>query len=353
MAGKSVSHAELRRAVDAGRLPPVILLLGSEATLRRRSLELLVAAVRDESGDEPPGGVERLDGTEVGLEEVLDEARSLPLFALGTGDGPSRMVCVARFDRVEIVDAALLEAYLEAPVTETCLVLEAEKMDRRTLVYRALAKSALVVDCEPLKREADARAWIEATVRGRGYEIERGAIVLLTEMAGTSLTSLEQELDKAMLYVGESGTIRARDLEGLLGRSREHSVFELTDALVRADEVAAVELLNRLLDDGEEPLRILAMIAWITRQLVIARDLASRGAPRKQILDSLSGRWNQRGVILDRARSREDDAFVDALAACGDADLFVKRLRDSRPGGDRLRPARGRLEALCRQICAA
>lgn len=351
MKKETLTVAQLRHALEEGVGPPVVVLLGAESMLRRRALKALREPfVRDDD----VGAVDRLDGAEVSLREILDEARSLPLFAMGDSEGgPCRLVHVVEFDRVDADETSELERYLEDPVTETRLVLEATKLDKRKAVYKLLARTAVLVDCDPVERESDVRRWIEVTVRDNGYEIEREALVVLTEMAGTSLTTLEQELEKVMLYVGESGTIRARDLEGLLGRSRERSIFELTDSLVAADGRRAQEVLNILLDDGEEPLRILAMVAWILRQLVTAEDLASRGLARKKILGQLGGRYDQRGRILQRARRCSRRDLLEALAACGDADLSVKRLRDKRSGGDKLRPARGRLEALCRQICAA
>lgn len=350
--GKPITVAQLQGMLAAGESVPVVVLLGEEAMLRRGALETLTAPFLDEAGRAAAGSIVALDGAEVTLAEVLDEARSLPLFAMGRG-GPSRLVRVGRFDLVETSDATPLERYLAEPVGETRLVLEADKLDKRKAIYKALARAAVIVECEAPKREADARAWVEATARAAGFRIERAAVVYLIEMAGTSLTRLEQELAKAMSFAGEASTIRARDLEGLLGRSREHSVFELTDALVRGNANDATRVLNMLVDDGEEPLRILAMVAWITRQLVIAADLAARGTDRKAILDRLGGRWTQRGEILDRARGASPEGLLSALASCADADLFVKRVRGARAGADRLGPARGRLEALCRQICAA
>ena len=231
-------------------------------------------------------------------------------------------------------------------------MLEACKLDKRKLAYKTVAAAATVVDCAPPRREADVRRWLEGSAQARGHRIAADAIDYMITMAGTSITVLEQEIEKAMLYVGDGGSIRAEDLEGLLGRSREHSVFELTDSLVRADPAGALRLLNALLDDGEEPSRLLAMIAWITRQLVIAHDIDARGVSRREAMEAIAGRWQQRGDVLDRARRARRGNLVGAIGACAETDLFIKRLRDVRPGADRLRPARGKLEALCRQICA-
>lgn len=346
----AVSLPELRRAVRDGKIAPAYLLMGDEAALRRRALECIRAVFDEEAG--LPGTVAQLDGARVSVAEIVDEARSLPLFGL-MAEGPARLVWVTDADRLETGEIAALSAYLEDPVPATCLVFEAGKLDKRKALYKAIVKGAIVVDCEPPKREGDVAIWIEATLRNRGHSIEPDAVAYLLQMAGTRITILEQELEKAMLYVGDGGCVRAADLEGLMGRTREHSVFELTEALVRGDREAALHLLNILLDDGEAPIAVLAMIGWICRQLVIAADLAASGCSRKEAMEGIAGRWQQRGEILDRARASGRETLLATLVGCAETDLFIKRMRDTRQGVDRLRPARGRLEALCRQICAA
>ncbi len=340
----------LRKAVAADDVAPVYLLLGEEPALRRRATECLRTLVDD---GESPGAIVQIDGSRATLAEIVDEARSLPLFSL-MAEGVVRIVTVPNFDKLLGSDETEeFLAYLADPVGATCVVLEADKVDKRKTLYKAVAKTAVIVDCAPPTSERDVSIWIEATLRNAGYSIEPDAVAYLLQMAGTRLTVLEQEIEKAMLYVGESGTVRAADLEGIMGRTREHSVFELTDALVKGDQESALRLLNILLDDGESPIGVLAMIGWICRQLVVAGDLVASGIPRKEAMQGIAGRWPQRGEILDRARRASRGALARTLIGCAEADLFIKRMRDARLGADRLRPARGRLEALCRQICAA
>jgi DNA polymerase-3 subunit delta len=340
----------LRKAIAGGEIAPAYFLLGEEPALRRRALECIRSAFNEDDG--MPGTVVQLDGARATVSEIVDEARSLPLFSLMV-EGPARLVWVRDADRLAASDVAELAAYFEAPVAATCIVFEAGKVDKRKVIFKTIAKAAVLVDCEPPKRESDVAIWIEATLRNRGYAIEPDAVAYLLQMAGTRITVLEQELEKVMLYVGDSGTVHTTDLEGIMGRTREHSIFELTDALVRADHVAALHLLNILLDDGESPIGVLAMVGWICRQLVVASDLTASGCSRKEAMEGIAGRWQQRGEILDRARRAERSALVQTLVGCAETDIFIKRMRDARPGVDRLRPARGRLEALCRQICAA
>jgi DNA polymerase-3 subunit delta len=163
-------------------------------------------------------------------------------------------------------------------------------------------------------------------------------------MIGLDLQQLHQELDKVELFAAGGRRLVARDLEQLMGRSREHSVFELTDALVAGHRDAALQVLNRLLDDGEEPVKILAMVSWVIRQLIIARDLAARGCPERELLQQLGGRWDQRRRVLRKAERAEMTALEGLLVACSRSDATVKIQRGA--------GSRGALEGLCRRVCA-
>ena len=340
---KGVTLAQLNRTLDDGKINPVYLVVGAEDFLRRKAIEAIIAAVGadDTAGDM---SVERLDGSAMELAEVLDAARSLPLF-LSVTDGPARVVLVSPFDPGDASAGKLLEEYLASPVDATCLIFEAASVDNRRVGVKLLDAHATRVVCDPPGRKSDVRRWVESSTEARGFRFEPEAIAYLLEMVGTDLQRLSQEMDKVSLYAGESNTMGAGDLQALLGRSREHSVFELTDALADSRRDAALIVLNRLLDDGEEPVRILAMVSWIIRQLIIAQDLAARGCPERELLQQLGGRWDQRKQILGRARRCEADVLEALLLGCAQADAAVKTQRTA--GG------RGVLEGLCRRVCTA
>src|SRR5947209_18348557 len=62
-------HSRLKRGA-----PPATLLLGPEAYERRRIKEAMIAAL-------PPDAITQHDLAEIGLAEVIDDARALSLFA--------------------------------------------------------------------------------------------------------------------------------------------------------------------------------------------------------------------------------------------------------------------------------
>lgn len=336
-----IKVAQLTRSLERGEVAPVYLVCGDEEYLRRKSVDAIIAAVVDD--EQPELALERFDGSETSLPEAIEAARSLPLF-LPVADRPVRVVHVQGFDPGTKQDAEPLAAYLEDPVDATCLVFETPSLDARRAASKLLTARAVVVRCDPPKSEADVRRWLESSATSRGFRMSSEAVTYLLEMIGMDLQQLHQELDKVELFARDGEQLEARDLERLLGRSREHSVFELTDALVASRREAALRVLNRLLDDGEEGVRILAMVSWVIRQLITARDLAGRGCPERELLQQLGGRWDQRKRVLQKASSCDPQELDRLLVRCARSDAVVKMQRGA--------GSRGTLEQLCRRVCA-
>ena len=343
-ANKGLSLGRLQERLRAGEIGCVYLLLGEDAFLRRRALEALTAAIAGDAADEPGLAYERIDAEETVFAEIIDAARSLSLF-LPASDHPVRLIRVSGFDTKKFEEVELLLEYLENPVPETCLVFEVLSLDGRLNASKLLLQHAVQVDCTAPTESRDIGRWIEGKSDAMGFAMAPDAVAYLIEMAGNNLQQLEQELQKLALYVGDQKRVGAKDLEALLERSREHSVFELTDALVSCDSQRAVEVLNFLYDDGASAFEILPMIAWITRQMVIAGDLAQQGLPERELLKQLRGRWDSRKAVLARARRSSVAHLQGLLVACAEADIPSKVRR-----GD---AERGTLEVLCRRICAA
>ena len=337
-----ISFRQLNRTLKRGDIDPVYLVVGEEVFLRNKAIEGLRGVVCGE--DESNLAFHKIDGKFGKMAEFLDAARSLPLFLQAT-DRPCQLVVIRSFEPGTAAESELLAEYLDSPVSATCLVFEAPTLDSRRASAKLLTNRATKINCQRIESTAEVRRWIENSANARGFSMAPGAIDYLLEMVGLELQQLSQELDKVKLFAADRESMSADDLEKLLGRSRSHSVFELTDALVSRRAVSAVQVLNRLLDDGEEPVRLLAMVSWVVRQLITACDLSSRGCPERELLSQLGGRWNQRRVIAKAAAECDLGQLEELLVRCSESDVAVKTQRG--PG------SRGVLEGLCRRICAA
>ena len=71
--------------------------------------------------------------------------------------------------------------------------------------------------------------------------------------------------------------IQAEDVEAVIGKTREEKVFHLTAALMKKDLPGSLSTLKDLLDQGDHPVKILAILAREIRLLLHAKLLLSSG----------------------------------------------------------------------------
>ena len=76
-------------------------------------------------------------------------------------------------------------------------------------------------------------------------------------------------------------------MEALVGSTRGESVFQLTDAIGRGDRPGAAALMHALLEQGEEPHRILPLMARHLQLLLRTQQLETRGVRDEQMARDL------------------------------------------------------------------
>ena len=249
-------------------VPLVALVVGSETTLRDAAVrELREAALGSGPRD---FNEDRFDFASAGTSPaaIVNACRTLPMM------NQRRLVLVTGLaDRraATFLDEVLIE-YLEAPAESACLVLESPKADRRKRWAKRLAETGRVFDCEPPKRPADIRAWIEKRIEDQGKRPGRGASAALQELVGGDLDRLSFEVDKVCLYLGEAPEVGAEDVAAVTASLRPRAIYELTDAIGQQARPSALKLLHRLLDQGEAPLAVLGALANHFRRLIRAQD---------------------------------------------------------------------------------
>jgi DNA polymerase-3 subunit delta len=129
-------------------------------------------------------------------------------------------------------------------------------------------------------------SWIQQRVQTREGSISREAMILLASLVGNDLRLLDQEIEKLLLYV-DGSRITTEDVNALVSRARETSIFDLVDCIGRRQTGEALKLLHRLLDDEASPLYLFAMLARQIRILIQVSELQARGLSQKQIADRL------------------------------------------------------------------
>ena len=336
--------------------PPALVqaIVGEDSYLAEAALErVLQAAVPGERHE----SVRVLYGDEAKWEDVVQAARAGSLFAA------SRAVVVRRAELLKYGSIPKddesgdsggrgkgksesqdpVEAYLAAPAPDATLVLMAAKPDKRRKPWKSLLAQAEVHEAAP-KRGRALRSHVEGELRRRGVQLSREVLDLLIDEVGQDLRRLMGEVDKLEAWVEGRSEITVEDVSALLGQGLGQPLYLLSDAFQARDTPRTLELLERLLGEGEQGPLVVAALHRTLRQVRGAIALRSAGVPAAQIgarllppnmqfkLESLltaARRWSepdiQKALLVleqtDRGVKRGADASVAltsaVVAACG------------------------------------
>jgi DNA polymerase-3 subunit delta len=139
-------------------------------------------------------------------------------------------------------------------------------------------------------------AWIDKQVRAAGGDISPRAAETLGAFVGGNLRQLAQEIEKLTTYTGKR-RIEEGDVQRLVADAREVKVWTLTDALAARNRDGAIGVLHQLLDDGEQPPVLMAVIARQFRSLVLTKEMADeRLSP-----EAIAGQLKMHPYVVQKA----------------------------------------------------
>ena len=126
--------------------------------------------------------------------------------------------------------------YVNNPLTSTILVLnfKHKSLDKRKAIYKAILKNGLIFESKRLY-ENQAQDWILSYLKSFDFDIDKKSSFLITELLGTEINKIVNELDKLIVLKGKNKTITQADIEKYIGISKEFNVFELRKAIGERD----------------------------------------------------------------------------------------------------------------------
>jgi DNA polymerase III subunit delta len=321
-----ISSQELMERLKKSKVIPALLLLGDEPYLRDACRKLLVETFILEAAR--TWGVSRYSADRGETQSALEQAQTLPMLSR------QQVVFLEDIEKIEKLgeknrDAAVeqLEEYLANPAPFTVLVLEATALDQRMKLAKLLAEKTLVVEVglgeNPEQRLSSAVTLALALAAEEKVEFEKGAVEDLTEFVAADLMRLQTEIKKLATYVGNRKIIRRQDVVALVISEKTTTVWELADMLASRQQKKALEFLERLLRDGEEPLQMLGALTWMYRKLIEASEV--RGVSNGwQAARALGMRPEQAELALQSARRIGKPSLLAGLRALQVADSRLK-----------------------------
>ena len=311
---------QLLKRLASGKIVPAILLYGGDVYLRDMCRKKIIDAFVPEAARD--WAITRLSAKDDDWNDVFERAQTLPMLA------PQQVVFAENVDalerlgeqrREEAVEA--LEKYLGDPAPFSVIVFEATKLDGRQKLAKVLKEKSLVIALE--LDEEQAKPFVIAMAKESGIEIDPEAAALIVESVNAEPARIRNEVEKLALYAQGRGKITVEDVETLVVSARKYTVWQLADLLASSKRDAALEFLDALLRDGEQPPQIVGALAWMYRKLIEARELSPQ-SNQFQAARQLGMSPDSAALALRQSRRIPKTQLLLGMSALADADSQLK-----------------------------
>ncbi|WP_422699334.1 DNA polymerase III subunit delta [Enterococcus durans] len=280
-------QADLQK-IRKEKLAPCYLVLGTEKFLQDQVRTEILKKIKIDGEDDL--NFLSFDMENSSIDEIIAEAETLPFF------GDQRLVFVENpyfltgekgtngIDQ----NTDLLVNYLKEPLETTVLVIFApyEKLDERKKVTKQLKKTAITIDVKQLDEKA-VRQYLLNTLENSEIKMDRQAIDLFLRLTDLDLSKMMRELQKILLYGQEQEVITVKEIEQLVPKTLEHNLFDMTQYILSGRTEKALRLFQDLVTQGEETIKINAILLSQIRLFLQTKFLVKIGYQQANIAETL------------------------------------------------------------------
>lgn len=236
--------------------------------------------------------------------------------------------------------AAALQSFLESPMGEALIVVEAGDLPPRSSL-RKLFEGQDAAAALPCYGDDDQNLEnvIREALRAHGQDAEPDALAYLVDHLGADRRLTRAELTKLSLYRGGPGRITLADVTACIGDAAGMDSDDLALAVADGDQAAVQRLLDRLWREGTSPVAVLRAVSRHFLRLHLASGVMAQGRSIEQAVAALKppphfrvaprlkmqlNRWpgDRLSTALDLLVSAEMDCKTTGLpaeAVCGRA----------------------------------
>ena len=215
------------------------------------------------------------------LTDIIEDANTLSLF------DDKKLIIInnnALFVGKKSVDTIALEKYIinSNPNTILIFVVNEEKLDTRRKLYKKIKEKGEVFEFNKLPN-------INTYVKDlfSGYTITNDSINLLIKRVGNDLNRLKQEIEKIKIYKINDKLITDSDIIDCTVEKIDINIFNFIDNIIRKNKSETIKTYKELLKIGEEPIKIIVLLANQFRLMYQSKLLTSKGYSEDDIASLL------------------------------------------------------------------
>lgn len=292
------------------------LLYGTENYLIKKEIDKILNA----------NSIEKINVSEYNLEidnfkDIIEDANTISLFA------DKKAIIVNNsylFTGKSIKNENDPELFLDYfknvnPDSIIIFIVDSEKLDERKKIVKEIKKIGTVKD---FNKKNDLTDILKNMFEG--YNISIQDIRFMIDRCGNNLDILSQEVNKIKIYKDEDKNITKEDIINLTSKNIDVDIFGFIDTIVNKNKNKALEIYKEMLINGEEPIKILVILANQFRIIYQAKELYKQGYSGNDIATMIGIHPYRIKLALKKVINYNSDTLLDYLEKLADLDYDIK-----------------------------
>lgn len=265
---------------------------------------------------------EKYDLENTSLEHIIDSCNTSTLFSDKKGIIVSNAyIFTGTTKKVLEQNIAVLDKYLDNIDENAILIFEvlSEKLDERKKIVKKIKQ---VGNVKEFNSENNLSGIVKCFFDG--YSISTKVLNLFIDRVGNNLSLLENEALKLKIYKLDDKKIEEEDITNLINKNIELNIFNLVDSIVLKNKKTALEIYNEMIKYGEEPIKIMIMLANQFRLMYQVKIMYKKGYSEKDMAGILEIHPYRVKLALEKSKKFKEDILLNLLDELADLDSKIK-----------------------------
>ena len=260
------------------------------------------------------------DGINDNLQDIIDDALTISMWS------EKKLIVITNCQFLTGSKSTndnldILLKYINNPNSNSIIVfaLNSDKLDERKKIVKELKKKSIVKECNRIN---NIKQYVKSFFKD--YNISDTDLHTFIDRVGNNLDLLEEEANKLIIYKDNDYNIKKEDIINLTSKNIDIDIFKLIDDIIKNNKVEALETYHEMLKHGEEPIKIVIMLANQFRLIYQSKLLSQKGYTEANIADNLKIHPYRVKLAIETSRRFKEKTLLSYLSKLADLDYDIK-----------------------------
>lgn len=203
------------------------------------------------------------------------------------------------------------------------VIFKDESISGATSLGKYLSSKAMVIDQAGLNNKL-VLGWAKKRFDNYGCEISDEALTILAERTLGDLTLLAQEIEKIVLFVGQTKKVTPADITQTTKERVEIIIFQVLDELAAKQTAKGIKLVHKIVANGEPPERLIVMLYNHFFRVMMAKSLVETKLSQAEIAKKLACHPFVAKKAIQTATMFTNDELIRYLDRLTNAEISFK-----------------------------